>query len=102
MAAYERVNEDVRAVYAFRVCVGGCRAFAGREGLRASALAIRAKSRPRARSTSGIRVDNNLLIELKKRKDERVASSGYGYLSYLADADTDTEGRRSVQIADRV
>lgn len=44
--------------------------FAGPEGLRASPPAIRAKSR-RARSTSGIRVDNNLLIELKKRKDER-------------------------------
>lgn len=81
MAAYERANEDVRAVR-FSCCVGGCRAFAGQEGLRASSPAIRAKSRPRARSTSGIRVDNNLLIELKKRKDERAASSGYEYLSY--------------------
>lgn len=51
--------------------------FAGPEGLRASPPAIRAKSRrarARARSTSGIRVDNNLLIELKKRKDERALS----------------------------
>lgn len=49
--------------------------FAGPEGLRARLLAIRAKSRrARARSTSGIRVDNNLLIELEKRKDERALS----------------------------
>jgi len=45
----------------------------GREGSRASgiALAIRARRRTRARSASGIRVDDNLLIELEKRKDER-------------------------------
>lgn len=62
----EWANEDVRAVR-FSCCVGG-RVFAGREGLRASALVIR------ARSTARIRVDNNLLIELKKRKDERALS----------------------------
>lgn len=83
--------------------------FAGPEGLRASPPAIRAKSR-RARSTSGIRVDNNLLIELKKRKDERALSEPRSavfnedeYLNLLGDADakidTDTERRRSGQMA---
>lgn len=95
--------------YAFRVawtveCLSGGKG----GGLKASALAIRAKSRPRARSTSGIRVDNNLLIELKKRKDERAptASSRYGYLNYsptLTPTLTPTpKDGEAVQIADCV